>query len=119
MRIGDAIASVATPIARTLGLPCVDPSTHQLRPESGCAKRKAMLNSGQYGAAFYDLFWSTNSKIEHTMEYIVTKQIAVQAENIEEAVSKVSEGQTIGLSVHLRQTVQLNESTQRPEKATR
>ena len=42
--LGDVISSVATPIAATLGLPCVDPTTQKLRPESGCAKRKAALN---------------------------------------------------------------------------
>lgn len=43
--LGDAVAAVATPIARVLGLPCIDPATKQLRPESGCAKRKARLNA--------------------------------------------------------------------------
>lgn len=42
--LGDAVAAVATPIARALGLPCIDPATRQLRPESGCAQRKAALN---------------------------------------------------------------------------
>lgn len=42
--LGDAVASVATPIARVLRLSCIDPATKQLRPESGCAKRKAGLN---------------------------------------------------------------------------
>ena len=42
--LGDAIASIATPIARALHLPCIDPATNQLRPESPCAKKKARLN---------------------------------------------------------------------------
>lgn len=42
--LGDLIGAVATPIARALRLPCIDPATQQLRPESGCAKRKAALN---------------------------------------------------------------------------
>lgn len=42
--LGDAISSVATPIAAALHLPCIDPTTKQLRPESGCAKRKQVLN---------------------------------------------------------------------------
>ena len=42
--LGDLVAAVATPIARALHLPCIDPATKQLRPESGCAKRKAALN---------------------------------------------------------------------------
>lgn len=42
--LGDAVAAVATPIARALGLSCIDPATKQLRPESKCAQRKAALN---------------------------------------------------------------------------
>ncbi len=43
--LGDAVAAIATPIARALKLPCIDPKTKDLRPESGCAKRKAKLNA--------------------------------------------------------------------------
>jgi hypothetical protein len=43
--LGDAVASIATPIARALRLPCIDPATKKLRPESGCAKRKANWNA--------------------------------------------------------------------------
>ncbi len=42
--LGDMVASVATPIARIFSLPCIDPVTKQLRPESPCAKRKAKMN---------------------------------------------------------------------------
>jgi hypothetical protein len=42
--LGDAVAAIATPIARALGLSCIDPATQQLRPESPCAQRKAALN---------------------------------------------------------------------------
>lgn len=42
--LGDLVAAVATPIARALRLPCIDPVTKQLRPESGCAQRQAALN---------------------------------------------------------------------------
>lgn len=42
--LGDLVGKVATPIARALRLPCIDPATKQLRPDSGCAKRKAALN---------------------------------------------------------------------------
>jgi hypothetical protein len=42
--LGDAIASVATPIARILKLKCIDPETKQLRPDSDCARRKNKLN---------------------------------------------------------------------------
>lgn len=43
--LGDIVSSIATPIAATLHLPCVDPATKQLRPESPCAKRKADWNA--------------------------------------------------------------------------
>jgi len=42
--LGDRIAAVATPIARVLRLPCIDPATGQLRPEAGCSKRRKQLN---------------------------------------------------------------------------
>lgn len=42
--LGDAIAAVATPIAKVFKMGCIDPATKQLRPDSGCAKRKAALN---------------------------------------------------------------------------
>jgi len=42
--LGDAIAKVATPVARVLGLPCVDKTTGKLKSQSGCAKRRAWLN---------------------------------------------------------------------------
>lgn len=42
--LGDLVAKVATPIARLLRLGCIDPKTKELRPESGCAKRRDALN---------------------------------------------------------------------------
>lgn len=51
-RIGDAVGAVATPVARALHLPCVDPKTGQLRPESPCSKRKARMND--FGARVED-----------------------------------------------------------------
>ncbi len=36
------------------------------------------------------------------MQYVITKQIAVEAENPEEAVAKINEGQTISLNVNPR-----------------
>lgn len=44
--LGDIVAMVATPIARALKLPCIDPATQNLRPDSPCARRKAWLNGG-------------------------------------------------------------------------
>ncbi len=48
MKTGNAIASVATPIARTLGMGCIDPETKELRPESNCAKMRQDFNNAQY-----------------------------------------------------------------------
>jgi hypothetical protein len=42
--LGDVIAAIATPIARALRMPCIDPATGQLRPDSDCHKRKEKLN---------------------------------------------------------------------------
>jgi hypothetical protein len=42
--LGDAIAAIATPIARVLQMDCIDPATGQLKPESGCQHRKDTLN---------------------------------------------------------------------------
>jgi hypothetical protein len=55
MKLGDAVASIATPIARSLQLPCIDPQTQQLRPDSPCAKRQEALNN--FSDAVYDVFW--------------------------------------------------------------
>lgn len=61
MKLGDTIATVATPIARALKMDCIDPETNQLRPESPCAKRKQMLNEGRYADALYDVFWPSSA----------------------------------------------------------
>lgn len=42
--LGDVIAKVATPVARALKLDCIDPVTKQLKPDSGCSKRKEGIN---------------------------------------------------------------------------
>lgn len=42
--LGDLVHAVALPVARVLKLPCVDPATRDLRPESPCAKRQRALN---------------------------------------------------------------------------
>lgn len=46
--LGDLISKVATPIARALGMDCIDKKTNELKPESGCAKRKALANKIQF-----------------------------------------------------------------------
>ena len=44
MQLGDAIEVIAKPIAKAIGMECHDKETGQLKPESGCAKRKAWFN---------------------------------------------------------------------------
>jgi len=104
MKLGDAISTIATPIARALNLPCIDPETNQLRPESRCNKTRLALNEGRYADAFYDRFWPSarNQNGKEKMQYIVTKQIAIEAESPEEAVVKAGDGQTISMSVSQR-----------------
>lgn len=48
MQLGNTIASIATPVARTLNMGCIDPLTNKLRPESNCAKMVGDFNSAQY-----------------------------------------------------------------------
>jgi hypothetical protein len=42
--VGDLISFIATPIARSLNMSCIDPETKQLRPTSSCAQRRDNLN---------------------------------------------------------------------------
>lgn len=44
-QFGDLVAKVATPVARALGLDCIDTAKQELKPESPCAKRKAWMNA--------------------------------------------------------------------------
>jgi hypothetical protein len=62
MKLGDAVAAVATPIAKALHLPCIDPETKQLRPQSRCGQTKQALNEQRYADAFYDRFWPTKKE---------------------------------------------------------
>ncbi len=61
MKTGDAIAAIAAPIARALNLPCIDPQTNQLRPDSPCAKRRDALNN--FSDAVYDSVWEKAKEI--------------------------------------------------------
>ncbi len=97
--IGDKIASVATPIARALKLPCVDPETNQLRPESGCAKMRDNLNNGMtFTDAIYQRWFAAKQQGEKMKYQIV---VVVDADKTSEAAAK---GESIGdvLSVQAR-----------------
>lgn len=97
MKVGNAIATIATPIARALHLPCIDPETRQLRPESRCNKARLALNEGRFADAFYDRFWPVNQQTNggNQMQFIIT--IAVEAESVEEALQKKAEGKTMSV----------------------
>lgn len=93
-KLGNKIAAVATPIARGLGLPCIDPETKQLRPESSCSERVFLLNEGRYVDAFYTFFRSNKGNTKENMDnnnkplmqYAVI--IGVEAEDAMDAVAK-------------------------------
>jgi len=120
MKLGDSISTIATPIARALNLPCIDPETNQLRPESRCNKARIAMNEGRFADAFYDRFWpeTKNRKEPKTMQFVITKQIAIEAETAEEAMSKVNEGKTISMSVSQRPQPQPQQPQTRPVTLT-
>jgi hypothetical protein len=91
--LGDKIATFAQPIAR--GIDYVFGT--DIQNCQGCKGRQQYVNS------IYDRFFNKQTK-ETTMQFIGTKQIAVEAETAEEAVVKIAEGQgqTISLSVNPR-----------------
>lgn len=60
MKLGDAVAKVATPIARVLNMDCIDPKTQQVRPDSPCNQHKVALND--FGDAVFDFFWQPKNK---------------------------------------------------------
>ncbi len=91
MKLGDTISAVATPIARALKMPCIDPATNQLRPESGCAKMRDNLNAGMsIQDAIYQRWFAAKQQGEK-MKYQIT--VVVDAEKMSEAVLK---GESIG-----------------------
>jgi hypothetical protein len=92
MKPGDAIATVAQPIAR--GIDYVFGT--DIQNCQGCKGRQ------QFANALYDRFFNKQTKGITQMQFIVTRQIAVEAETPEEAVAKISEGQTVSLSVNPR-----------------
>lgn len=100
MKLGDAISTVATPIARAIHSDCIDPDTKQLRPESRCAKAKQSLNEGRYADAFYDRFWPTKRN-KNKMHFIVTENISqpytIEAETAEAAIKARETGEGIPL----------------------
>ena len=60
MKLGDAISTVATPIAGALGMDCVDQETGQLKPESKCGQRKQWANN--LGDEVWDFLWPNTTR---------------------------------------------------------
>ena len=85
-KIGDKIASVATPIARALGMGCIDPQTNQLRPESGCAKMRDNLNAGMnFTDAIYQRWFAVKQQ-GGKMKYQAI--IIIESDKLTEAATK-------------------------------
>jgi hypothetical protein len=90
--LGDAIAKVATPIARAFGLNCIDPQTNDLRPESPCAQRKRMLNEGRYA----DFLFNRIEKEKAAMRFRLTSEI--EAETLEEALANKAQAKVLSIN---------------------
>jgi hypothetical protein len=73
-------------------MPLIDNFT-ALLPRSSCCGKTASLAD-----PIYDHYWSQTKDNEMNKRYIVTKQIAVDAESPEDAVAKMNTGMTISLT---------------------
>ncbi len=90
MQLGNAISSVATPIARALNLDCIDAETNDLRPESPCAKRRAALN--QFSESVYDWLFQPKQKGENMIDETKKPwQVMVTLENAEDLFDVVKQ----------------------------
>jgi hypothetical protein len=90
MKTGNAIASIATPIARMIGADCIDPATNDLRPESPCAKAKRRLNNGENPfTVMYDRFFSSTKgevmKFRIMVEVEAERSSAIDQKKIEDS----------------------------------
>ena len=99
MKTGDAIATVAQPIAKAFDWAF----NTNVAGCSGCKQMQSNLNAGMpLHLAIYDRFFNKQPTENNNMQFVVTRQIAVEAETPEEAVAKIADGQTISLSVNPR-----------------
>jgi hypothetical protein len=114
---GNTIATVAQPIAKTIDWFFGT----DIAGCSGCKAMQQNLNAGMsFSQAIYDRFWPTKNKHQETqMQFIITKQIAVEAETPEEAFAKAAEGTTISFNVTARpqqpQQIQRQPTSIRPQ----
>jgi hypothetical protein len=100
MKLGDAVGIPAQFIARQIDRSFGTDIEHC----QGCAQRRETLN--RFSDSMYDFFWKPKEK-GIKMQYVITKQIAVEAETPEEAMSKLSEGRTISINVSERPQQQM------------
>jgi len=94
MKTGDTIATVAQPIARGIDYFLGT----NIQGCGGCKQMQTNLNAGMSLAdAFYDRFWSKHNNGDNTMQYVVNKtqtdQIAIEANDLKEAMAKVKNGE--------------------------
>lgn len=110
MKLGDAVGIPAQFIARQIDRSFGTEIAHC----QGCAQRREALN--RFSDSIYDIFWKPKEK-GVKMEYLITKQIAVEAETPEEALSKLNEGRTVHIGVNERPQQQLPAGMPRPVQA--
>jgi hypothetical protein len=104
MRLGDSVARVATPIARALHMPCIDPATNMLRPESGCGRRQQFLNN--VSDSVFE-FFSKPKNERSTMQFNVT--VLVEADNAKQAGNKIPDevGEVVAINPRPQQPQQM------------
>lgn len=108
-------------------MPCIDPATQQLRPDSTCAKVRDQLDAGQWGSALYDFIWRKKQTEEVTTqevinedngatnmakqirEWLIIQQIGVQAETWNEAMALLSDGEVIAVTIQQRPPLVTNQ----------
>jgi hypothetical protein len=111
MKLGDAVAKVAEPIARgldrTIGPGGLRVYTASVEGCEGCKGRQARLN--ELSDDFVDFLFSRRNQPKETrqlMKYNVTQMIVVEADSPQEAIAKMNQGEMVSLSASVRREVQ-------------
>jgi len=111
MKLGDAVAKVAQPIAhgldRTIGPSGAGFYRTPIKGCAGCKGRQVALN--ELSDDFLDFLFSRRNQPKETrqlMKYNVTQMIVVEADSPQEAIAKMNQGEMVSLSVTLRREVQ-------------
>jgi hypothetical protein len=94
MKIGDRIASIAQPLARSIAAIWGSDLVNCL----GCAQRRDLLNENRYLDAFRTFFDSKQPTEENKMQFQV--QIVVEAEGVAQAITPeiISQGTIISVT---------------------